>query len=305
MQAGIIGLGKMGFGIAERLLEQKFDLAANDIDFEALKRITIKGAVGIQPSSELMHYLARTRMVLASVPEKSMDSIVEEAYQHMSGGDILVDLSNSFYKDSQRRAAYLKQRWIWLLDAGISGGISAARWGACLMVGGERDAVIQADPLLKALSKDGKYAYLGPSGAGHLVKGYHNLVEYGYLQALAEGLSCIAGVSAKEAMGINVADVCDIWNNGSIVESRITHDAYQALARDSKLDGISGSVKGQTLQEMRKLLGVADLLDIGMPCCSAAVEERIMSRIYPSYQGKIINAIRKVFGGHEEWNHVK
>ncbi len=305
MQAGIIGLGKMGFGIAERLLEQKFDLAANDIDFEALKRITIKGAVGIQPSSELMHYLARTRMVLVSVPEKSMDSIVEEAYQHMSGGDILVDLSNSFYKDSQRRAAYLKQRWIWLLDAGISGGISAARWGACLMVGGERDAVIQADPLLKALSKDGKYAYLGPSGAGHLVKGYHNLVEYGYLQALAEGLSCIAGVSAKEAMGINVADVCDIWNNGSIVESRITHDAYQALARDSKLDGISGSVKGQTLQEMRKLLGVADLLDIGMPCCSAAVEERIMSRIYPSYQGKIINAIRKVFGGHEEWNHVK
>lgn len=305
MDVGIVGLGKMGSRIAERLLEQDYKLAVTDTDKEAVKSIVGKGAVATESLKELMNYMSRTRIVLASVPDKSMDSVVEEAYQHMQGGDILVDLGNSFYKDTQRRAEYLKQRYIWLIDAGISGGISGARWGASLMVGGERDAVIQADPLLKALSKDGKYAYLGKSGAGHLVKGYHNLVEYGYLQALAEGLSCISGVSAKEGMGINVADVCDIWNNGSIVESRITHDAYQALKKDPKLDGISGSVNGQTLQEMRKLLQVAEHLDIGTQCTSAAVEERIMSRIYPSYEGKIINAIRKVFGGHEEWNHVK
>jgi len=305
MDAGIIGLGKMGFAMAERLLSNDYKIAAMDINPDAVKSISAKGAIGAFSYAELISNLTRTRIVLVSVPDKSMDSIVEEACLHMSGGDILVDLGNSFYKDTQRRAEYLKQRYIWLIDAGISGGISGARWGGCLMVGGERDAVIQADPVLKILSKDGKYAYLGPSGAGHMVKGYHNLVEYGYLQALAEGLSCIAGVSAKEGMGINVADVCDIWNNGSIVESRITHDAYQALAKDPSLDGISGSVNGQTMQEMRRLLQVAERFDIGTPCTSAAVEERIMSRIYPSYEGKIINAIRKVFGGHEEWNHVK
>lgn len=299
---GLIGLGKMGYRMAERLIEQGYAVVGFDINQKVVEDLEKKGGVGVSSVKELANNLAGPRVILLSIPAgQAIDKTIKDLAPYLSEGDIIIDSGNSFYMDSQSRAAYLKENGIYFIDAGISGGIRGARNGACLMIGGEREAFEKARDVFEALSKQGSYKYLGKSGSGHLVKGYHNLVLYGYLQALAEGLVCINKISEDDDLGIKIQDVCGIWNRGSIVESRITRDAESALKKNPNLDGISGSVFGQSQKEMEKLVKTAKDSGVVVPSCESALNARIASQKRPTLAGRIINAVRNVFGGHEEW----
>jgi 6-phosphogluconate dehydrogenase len=297
---GFIGLGKMGYRMAENLLEHDYDVIAYDINTKQVESISEKGAQGAQSLEEMFEYLVPSRTIVLSVPAgESTDKLISDLRRILSSGDVVVDSGNSFFEDSQRRAKYLADEGIDFLDVGISGGVTGARYGGCLMIGGDKNVYENLRSLFEDLSKEGSFQYLGKSGAGHLVKGYHNLVEYGYLQALAEGLVSINGVSQQEGMDIDLVDVCNIWNNGSIVESRLVGDAKVALSDD--LENISGSVFGQTQKEMESLVHLAGSLGLELPTCVSAVRARMKSQTNPTLAGQIINSIRNVFGGHKEW----
>ena len=298
-EVGLIGLGKMGFRMAERLLDHDFKVIVSDVDSDSVMRISRKGGIGKNSIKEMTEALSRPRCIMLSVPAEAVDRVISELVPFLSEGDIIVDSGNSFFRDSQNRANKLKKKGVCFLDVGVSGGVGGARNGACLMIGGEEEVYLKIEKIFAALSKEGSYKYLGKSGAGHLVKGYHNLVEYGYLQALAEGLLSVNALSEKEDMGIDLKGVCDIWNKGSIVESRLVGDARVAL--EGRMEGISGSVRGQTQKEMEFLVEAANGIGAETPCCKAAIDARIASQSRPCAVGKLINAIRNVFGGHEEW----
>lgn len=302
MKIGLVGLGKMGFRMAQRLLEQDFKVVAFDINKEFVEKIIKEGAIGVESLNEVVKNLESPRKILLSVPSnKILEQITFELKGKLSPRDIVIDLGNTFYKDSKIRAKSLAEKGIFLLDVGVSGGISGARNGACLMIGGKKEIFKSIEPLFKALSKNNSYKYLGNSGAGHLVKGYHNFVEYGYMQALAEGLVTLENISKKNDFDLNLMDVCDIWNRGSIVESRLVGDAKKAMETFRDLENVSGTVIGQTHEEMEKLVKIAEKFDVEVPVCKSAIEVRKKSVDNPSRIGKVLNAMRTIFGGHQEW----
>jgi len=295
-KVGVVGVGKIGYRTVEHLIEKNYVPVVFDLNLDNVKGLEKKGAISVSSIKELIDNLPMPRVILFLIPALGVDNLIEEFINYLSKNDIIIDFTNSFYKDSQRRAKYLKDKGVYFIDAGISGGISGARYGACIMIGGDKKAFGKVKHIFEDLSKNGSYKYLGKSGFGHLVKGYHNLVEYGYLQSLAEGLVCINEVSGKS---IDLKEVCEIWSKGSIVESRITKDAENAFSRN--LDGIKGSVYGQTHNEMEELVKIARGIGIEVPSCESAINARVKSQEKPTFAGKIINSIRSVFGGHEEW----
>ena len=299
---GLIGLGKMGYRIAERLVDHEYRVVATDTSSEPISQISDYGAVGKGSIEDLVKEMKSPRFIILSVPAGDItEEVISNLTPHLSPNDIVADSGNSFFEDSQRRARMLKKNGIYLLDVGISGGVDGARNGACLMIGGEREVYERVEHVFAALAQNGSYSYLGRNGAGHLVKGFHNLVEYGYLQALAEGLATISALSEQKGLGIGSTDVCDIWNKGSIIQSRLVGDARKALASDETLAGVSGSVIGQTISEMEQLVIIAQELGISVPSCGAAIRARIDSLDNPTRVGQITNATRRIFGGHEEW----
>jgi len=301
-RVGIVGLGKMGSRIAGRLLKQGYSVTAADLDPKAVENIKKRGAVGVRTLKEVADSLAKPRLILLLIPAgRKVDAAIKALSPHILKGDIIADLGNSFYRDSQIRARSLKKKGVSFLDVGVSGGTEGAKKGACLMIGGDKRAFEKSRWIFEALSRQGSYKYLGKSGAGHLAKGFHNLAEYGFLQSLAETLDCLQAISNKERIGLTIQGACEIWNKGSIVESRITKDLETALKHNHGLKGISGSVSGQCQKEMQSLIGLIKDYDLKAPSCKAAVNARLGSRKRPSRTGRIINGIRNIFGGHREW----
>ncbi len=299
---GFIGLGKMGSHIAQRIMESGQLIFVYDSKKEKITKMVRKGAYGCESIRELAGKLAKPKVILLSVPAgKVIDEIIKQLDSYLSEGDTLIDLGNSFYKDSQRRAKKLGKRGIYFIDVGVSGGIDGAKHGACLMIGGNESKVSELDYLFKAMSRNGSYEYFGKSGSGHLVKGFHNLIEYGYVQSLAEGLESLHEISKKEGITLSLEKICDIWSKGSIIESKILLDAKKAFQKYHALNEIDGSVYGQTLEEMKKLITIAANSGVKVYSCKAAVKARTDSQKNPTYSGKIINAIRNVFGGHKDW----
>lgn len=296
---GFIGLGKMGSKIAERIIDSGHSVFAFDSNEMNLNRAIKRGAYGCKSITEIAEKLPRNRVIMLCVPAgKIIDRIIEQLHSHLSAGDTLIDLGNSFYKDTQRRAKKLGKKGVDLIDVGVSGGVEGARDGACLMIGGNISKVSRLKNIFKAMSRNGAYRYLGKSGAGHLVKGLHNLIEYGYLQSLAEGLESLDKISKNEGMPMSLGEICELWSKGSIIESKIVLDANKALKRDRFLKKVNGVVYGQTLDEMKKLIRIAKKSGVRIYSCGAAVKARIESQRKPSCSGQIINAIRNVFGGH-------
>jgi len=299
---GLIGLGKMGLRMALHLSERGYTPLAADINIEAVKTAEKQGILSTTSIQDLTRKVPKPKVVILSVTAgKPVDSVIKLISPHLSKGDVIIDSGNSFYKDSQMRARSLKKKGITLLDVGVSGGIGGARKGACLMIGGDEKTFKKLEPLFKDLSRDGSYAYFGKSGSGHLVKGFHNLIEYGYLQALSEGVSCLQKVSEKEKINLDLKNVCKTWNNGSIIESKLVKCLEKALEQNPDLKGISGSVFGQSQKEMEKLVLLAKQNGIHVPSCKAALDARKKSQKKPTLSGSITNAVRNVFGGHKEW----
>lgn len=299
---GLVGVGKMGLRMALRLIEKGYNIIVMDVISEAVKTAEKHGAIRADSVTQLTKHLPKPRIIILSLPTgETVSRVINNLIPFLSRGDIIIDSGNSFYKDSQLRAKKLKQIGIHFLDVGISGGVEGARNGACLMIGGDKKIFKRVEHLFYDLSKNGTYLYLGKSGSGHLTKGFHNLIEYGYLQALSEGIYSLQTISKKEKLNLNIKDVCKIWGKGSIIESKLINCLKRALENNPELKGIEGSVLGQSQKEMENLVLLVKHYGIQVPSCKTAIDMRKKSKKNPTPQGSIINAIRNVFGGHKEW----
>jgi 6-phosphogluconate dehydrogenase len=228
------------------------------------------------------------------VPHQAVDAVLSDLMPFLEPGDTVIDGGNSPYKESMRRARELDAKGVAFLDAGVSGGPSGARNGACIMVGGKKEVFRMYEQVFRDLSVENGYAYLGKSGAGHFVKMVHNGIEYGMMQALAEGFAVLKTSSFK----LDLAVVADLYNHKSVVESRLVDWLRSAFEEYGEgLDGVSGAVaqsgEGLWTVDAAKELGVP------APVLSASVDFRSQSQKGPSYTGKLLSAMRNQFGGHE------
>ncbi len=291
---GYIGLGKMGKNMALRLLEHNWNVVAYNRSPESIEEIEGAGAVGAYSLKEVAEKLDTPRLIWLMVPHSVVDSVLEELVPLLSSGDVIVDGGNSNYKQSIRRAGELKEKNIEFMDAGVSGGPAGARDGACTMVGGEKEMFDKYEELFKDISAPNAYAYMGRGGAGHFVKMVHNGIEYGMMQAIGEGFE----VLKKSDFELNLKEVSRIYNNESVVESRLTkwlEDGFEEYGED--LESISGKVsasgEGLWTVETAKELGVP------VPIIEGALKFREQSQENPSYTGQVVSALRNQFGGHE------
>ena len=294
MKLGYIGLGKMGFTMVERLLEKHHGVVAFDRNADAMKAVTKQGAQTAETLASLVKALPLPRLVWIMVPHQAVDSVLNELGPLLSKGDTVIDGGNSPYKDSIRRAAELKAKSIDFLDVGVSGGPAGARSGACIMVGGDKAVFQKFEALFRDLSVPDGYGYLGKAGAGHFVKMVHNGIEYGMMQALAEGFA----IMNASDYGLDLIKTAAIYNHQSVIESRLVGWLQSAFVQYGEdLAEISGSVaqsgEGMWTVAAGKELGVP------MPIIQGALDFRIQSRSNPSYTGRLISAMRNQFGGHE------
>jgi len=284
MKIGLVGLGRMGAGIAERLRRAGHEV----VGYDRNPAVSEVGSL-----AELAKSLAPPRVVWVMVPAgEATDGTLRELAGLAGAGDILVDGGNSYYKDSMRWANELSQRGIKFLDVGTSGGIWGLEIGFCLMAGGPRDAFETVEAVLKTLAPEGGYAHVGPSGAGHFVKMVHNGIEYGMLQAYAEGFDLI---QASE-FGIDLHQIASLWNHGSVVRSWLLELGERAFAKDPKLESLrdyvddSGEGRWTVLDAVER--GVA------ADAMAHALFRRFSSREDNSFSMRVIAALRNEFGGH-------
>lgn len=293
MNMGLIGLGRMGNAIGMRLV----DAGHTVIGFDEHKGAQDEANnVGITVVSTIQQLAEKTRIVWLMVPIDVVDVVLAKLVPHLKRGDIIIDGGNSFYKDSIRRAQALAVQGIIFLDCGTSGGIAGRSFGFCLMVGGDEDAYIKIHSLLAAIARPGGIGYIGPSGTGHYVKMIHNGIEYGLLQAYAEGFQIIKEGSFKE-LAIDLEEVSRIWNVSSIIRSFLLELTHEVFEKDQELHTIVGAIEeggtgSWTVQE-------AESHDIPVPVIKQALAVRAWSRKSGgNYATKLIAALRHAFGGH-------
>ncbi len=288
----------MGFNMVLRLLEKGHNVVACNRSPEPIKEAAKAGANTAFTCEELTKSLNPPRLVWIMVPAgKPVDDVIfgeGNLVGNLEKGDTVIDGGNSFYKDSIRRSRQLAKKGINFLDAGISGGPAGARNGASIMVGGDEKVYKKFKQLFKDLAVPQGYAYMGPTGAGHFVKMVHNGIEYGMMQAIGEGFE----VMKKAPFSLNLKKVTEVYNHGSVIESRLVgwlKDAFDQHGEN--LDEISGSVaqsgEGLWTSQTAKELGVL------VPIIEGAVKFRQDSQKRPSYTGKVVSALRNQFGGHE------
>jgi 6-phosphogluconate dehydrogenase len=293
MKIGYIGLGKMGFNMVERLLEKKHEVVAFDMNAEVVSAIAGKGARAAGSLSDVAALLPLPRLIWFMVPHQAVDPVLDVLLPLLKKGDTLIDGGNSPYKESIRRFHRLAANGIDFLDTGVSGGPAGARNGACIMVGGKRDVYARHEALFRDLATDGGYVYAGQAGAGHFVKMVHNGIEYGMMQALAEGFA----IMQVSGFDLDLAGIADLYNHRSVIESRLVgwlKKAYESYGND--LSGISGTAaqsgEGLWTVEAARELGVP------APIIQGALDFRLQSQNDPSYTGRVISALRNQFGGH-------
>jgi len=295
MQVGMIGLGRMGLNMVRRLLRGGHRVAAYNRTPAKVEEAVRAGAGGAQSLSELTAGLRPPRVVWLMLPAGPIvDEHLDRLAPLLAPGDVVIDGGNSFYKDSVRRAEVLSARKIFFLDVGVSGGVWGLEEGYCLMAGGSREAFNLVEPLLKTLAPPEGYLYCGPSGAGHLVKMIHNGIEYGLMQAYAEGLALLKAGPYGEVL--DLARVCRLWNQGSVIRSWLLELAEAALSKDPGLDGLKAWVEDSG--EGRWTVQTAVEQAVAIPVISLALMERFRSRDRNSFADRLVAALRREFGGH-------
>lgn len=294
MKLGYIGLGKMGANMVERMLEKGHEVTAYDRNADAVKAAKGKGAKTADSLTTLIAALPPSRLVWIMVPHQAVDAVLNEITPLLAKGDVVVDGGNSPYKESIRRSKELEVRGIDFLDAGVSGGPAGARSGACIMVGGRKEVFQKVEALFLDLSVPDGYGYMGKTGAGHFVKMVHNGIEYGMMQALAEGFA----VMKASDFGLELTRITDVYNHKSVIESRLVGWLQSAFVQYGEdLRDISGSAaqSGEGMWTVK----AGQELGVPTPVIQAALDFRIQSQVRPSYTGKLISAMRNQFGGHE------
>jgi 6-phosphogluconate dehydrogenase len=322
MQLGMIGLGRMGGNMVRRLLKAGHPCVVYDRDPVSVQKLVAEGAVGAQSVEEFCRHLAEPRAAWVMVPAGTpTEQTVETLARYLRAGDIIIDGGNSHYKDDVRHDAALRKQGIRYLDVGTSGGVFGAERGYCLMVGGDRQAFDHLAPIWKTLapgrgdlartegrekaggtSEDG-YLYCGPAGAGHFVKMVHNGIEYGLMQAYAEGFDILrnAGIESlpeNERYDFPVAEIAEVWRRGSVIGSWLLDLTASALVEDPALSRYTGHVEDSG--EGRWALAAAVEESVAAPVLAASLFARFRSRRDHTFGEKILSAMRKKFGGHLE-----
>lgn len=322
MQLGMIGLGRMGANLVRRLVRQGHDCVVFDQNPETVSGLVGQNIAGAADLSDLVAGLARPRNVWVMLPAGEItEQTVAELGRLLEPGDTIIDGGNAFFQDDVRRAREMKAKGIHYLDCGTSGGVWGLERGYCLMIGGDKEAVERLDPIFAALSpgegtipktprreaRDPRvergYLHCGPSGAGHFVKMVHNGIEYGLMQAYAEGFEILRKVSseaipAERRYDLDLADIAEVWRRGSVVSSWLLDLTSSALAEDPALSKYSGFVEDSG--EGRWTINAAIEEAVPADVLSAALYARFRSRDREGTANKLLSAMRHAFGGHVE-----
>jgi 6-phosphogluconate dehydrogenase len=294
MQLAMIGLGRMGGNMVQRLLQGGHQVVVFDRSADAVKAHVAMGAKAAKDLADLTARLSPPRVVWVMVPAgAAVESTIEQLLPGLSPGDIVIDGGNSNYKDSVRRAAWLKGKGIGFIDAGTSGGIWGLTVGYCLMIGASPEAFKQCEPIFRTLAPPDGYAHVGPPGSGHYVKMIHNGIEYGMLQAYAEGYEIL---HASKDFDLDLHQISAVWNRGSVVRSWLNELAERAFAKDTELSALKGYVEDSG--EGRWTVQEAIDLDVPAPVITLSLLTRFRSRQSDSFGAKVIAALRNEFGGH-------
>ena len=295
MQIAMIGLGRMGGNMTERLLRKGHSVVAFDRAADAVAKYETLGATAANDLAAVVGALNAPRVIWIMVPAGDpVDQTIATLVPKLSKGDIIIDGGNSNFHDSIRRGQQLASSGIEFIDAGTSGGVWGLENGYCLMVGGSKAAVSHCEPIFLALAPEDGYAHVGPTGAGHYVKMVHNGIEYGMLQAYAEGYEILH--ASKTFPSLDLEQIANVWQHGSVVRSWLNELAAAAFARDESLSAIKGWVADSG--EGRWTVQEAIDLDVPAPVITLSLQTRFRSRQTDSFGAKVIAALRNEFGGH-------
>ena len=334
MQLGMVGLGRMGASLVRRLTKDGHQCVVYDVKSAAVKKIAGRGVRGTDSIDELITKLAKPRAVWVMVPAAVTGRTVEDLASHMDAGDIIIDGGNTYYRDDVSRAAALERKGIHYIDCGTSGGVFGLERGYCLMIGGEDQVVKHLAPIFKSIAPGVKaatrtpgkkgapgpaeqgYLHCGPTGAGHFVKMVHNGIEYGVMAAYAEGLNILrhadAGKRARDTDAettplrdpeyyryeLDLPEIAELWRRGSVIGSWLLDLTAAALVNDRDLKDYAGHVSDSG--EGRWTIAAAIDEAVPSPVLSAALDERFSSRGHADFANRVLSAMRKQFGGHDE-----
>jgi 6-phosphogluconate dehydrogenase len=322
MQIGMVGLGRMGANMARRLMRGGHEVVAFATDASAVRQIAGEGATGTTTLDDFVAKLRPPRAAWLMVPAgAATEQVVTDLAERMQRGDTIVDGGNSFYKDDVRRMKALRPKGIHYVDAGTSGGVWGLERGYCLMIGGEREAVQRLDPIFTTLAPgagaiqrtpgrerlggttEQGYLHCGPSGAGHFVKMVHNGIEYGLMQAYAEGFDILLNARSKDLpedlrYELDLREIAELWRRGSVVSSWLLDLTAQALAENPSLSDFTGYVEDSGEGRWTVMAAVEE----GVPAdvLSASLYARFRSRQEHTFAEKVLSAMRHKFGGHVE-----
>jgi 6-phosphogluconate dehydrogenase len=334
MQLGMVGLGRMGANMVRRLMRDGHECVVYDVSEDAVRELEGEGAKGASSLAELVGMLSAPRAVWIMVPAGYVQQTVDELAELLDADDVIIDGGNSYYRDDVDRAEQLEPKGIHYLDVGTSGGVFGLERGYCLMIGGDGDAVARLEPIFETIApgleaagrtpgRDGEpsaaekgYLHCGPAGAGHFVKMVHNGIEYGVMAAYAEGLNLLENANAGTRQhevdaetapiqdasyyryDFDLAEIAELWRRGSVVASWLLDLTAAALLESPGLEGYGGRVSDSG--EGRWTVHAAIDEGVPAPVLSTALYERFSSRGEADFANKVLSAMRRQFGGHEE-----
>ncbi|WP_110930559.1 phosphogluconate dehydrogenase (NAD(+)-dependent, decarboxylating) [Paenibacillus bouchesdurhonensis] len=293
MKLGMIGLGKMGYNLVLNLLQRHHEVVAFDMNPRSVESIATEGAVPASSLEELVTGLDTPRIIWIMVPAgDALHSVIDNLIPHLNEGDIIIDGGNSNYKNSVDLAEKLEKQGINFFDVGTSGGVEGAEHGGCFMIGGNEAVFCHIEPIFKDIAVDKGYLYAGPSGSGHFLKMVHNGIEYGMMQAIAEGFEILE----KSSFDFNYEDVARVWSNGSVIRGWLMELTENAFSKDTRLDNIRGVMNSSG--EGRWTVETALDLQATAPVIAMSLFMRYRSQDTDTFHGKVVAALRNEFGGH-------
>lgn len=293
MKLAILGLGKMGYNLTLNLLSHEHEVVAYDVEPKRADELGREGAIPAYSIEDVVSKLEAPRVIWLMVPAgEIVDELVDKLSNLLSAGDIVIDGGNSHYKQSLARYARLREKGMHFLDAGTSGGMEGARHGACMMIGGDREAFDHIEPMIRDINVANGYLYAGEAGSGHFLKMIHNGIEYGMMQAIGEGFE----VLEKSPYHYDFAEVARVWANGSVIRGWLMDLTERAFRKDANLDEIRGVMHSSG--EGKWTLETALDLQAATPVIAMSLLMRYRSLEPDTFHGKVVAALRNEFGGH-------